>query len=72
MGTCLPQFPARFKLFSGTSLVVQWLRLCAFTAKGLGLIPCQGSKIPQATWCGQKNPSFSLMVKPFFFRIKLG
>ena len=27
----------------GTSLVVQWLRLCAPNAGGLGLIPCQGT-----------------------------
>ena len=36
---------------TGNSLVVQWLRLCAFTAKGRG----RGTKTPQATWCGQKN-----------------
>ena len=37
----------------GNSLVVQWLGLHAFTAKGMGSIPSQGTKIPQATWCGQ-------------------
>ena len=26
----------------------------AFTAKGLGSIPGEGTKILQATWCGQK------------------
>ena len=31
----------------GTSLGVQWLRLCAFTAEGVGSIPGQGTKIPQ-------------------------
>ena len=35
--------------------MVQWLRLRAFTAKGLGLIPDQGTKIPQATQRSQKN-----------------
>ena len=30
----------------GTSLVVQWLRLCA---EGAGLIPDQGTKIPYVT-----------------------
>ena len=39
----------------GNSLVVQWLGLCAFTAKGVGSIPGQGTKIPQAAWCGQKK-----------------
>ena len=34
--------------FSGTSLVVPWLGLCAATAWVPGLIPGQGTKIPQA------------------------
>ena len=34
---------------TGNSLVVKWLGLCAFTAKGLGSIPGRGTKIPQAT-----------------------
>ena len=33
----------------GNSLMVQWLGLHAFTAKGPGSIPGQGTKIPQAT-----------------------
>ena len=34
---------------SGTSLVVQWLRLCAASAGGLGSIPGQGTRshVPQ-------------------------
>ena len=39
---------------TGTSLVVQWLRLCASNAEGVGLIPGQGTKIPHAMHCGQK------------------
>ena len=39
----------------GNSLVVQWLGLWALTAKGLGLIPGQGTKIPQALWHGKKK-----------------
>ena len=35
------------------SLIVQWLGLCGFTAVGLGLIPGQGTKIPQALQCTQ-------------------
>ena len=31
----------------GTSLVVQWLRLCASTAGGTGSIPGQGTKNPE-------------------------
>ena len=41
----------------GTSVVVQWLRLYASTAEGLGLIPGQGIKIPNAVWRGQKKMS---------------
>ena len=37
------------------SLVVQWLVLHSFTAKGLSSIPGQGTKIPHAVWQGQKN-----------------
>ena len=40
---------------SRNSLVVQWLGLRASTAKGRGLIPGWGTKIPQAAWCGQKK-----------------
>ena len=34
--------------------VVQWLGLCTFTAKGMGLIPGQQIGILQATRSGQK------------------
>ena len=33
--------------YPGNSLAVQWLGLCAFTAKGAGLIPGWGTKILQ-------------------------
>ena len=39
----------------GTSLVVQWLRLCSSTSGGLGSIPGEGTKISHATWHGQKK-----------------
>ena len=35
--------------------VVRWLELRALTAKSLGSIPGQVTKIPQAMQCGQKN-----------------
>ena len=38
----------------GTSLAVQWLRLCASNVRGTGLIPGRGTKIPHAGWYGQK------------------
>ena len=39
----------------GNYLVVLWLGLCTFTARGTGLIPGWETKIPQAAWYGQKN-----------------
>ena len=54
----------------GTSLVVQWLRLCASTSWGTGLIPGWGTKIPHAERCSQKlktkkqkNKSASLLTR---------
>ena len=39
----------------GTSLVVQWLRLCFSTAGGTSLIPGQGAEITHAMWRGKIN-----------------
>ena len=39
----------------GTSLVVQWLRLCAFSAVDAGSIPGRGTKIPHAVLCRKKK-----------------
>ena len=33
-------------MYTGTSLAVQWLRLCASTAGGAGSIPGEETKIP--------------------------
>ena len=46
------------KIKKGNSLVVQWLRLHAFTAEGPGSIPGQGTRIPQAAWHGQEKKFF--------------
>ena len=35
--------------------MVQWLGLCASTAGGMGSVPGQGTKNPQAVWCGQEQ-----------------
>ena len=40
---------------TGTSLVVQWLRLCDSTSGGVALITGWGTKIPHAKWCCQIN-----------------
>ena len=39
----------------GNSLEVQWLGLSTLTAEGLGSILGLGTKLPQATPCGQKD-----------------
>ena len=39
----------------GTSQTVQWFRLCATTAGGLGSIPGQGTKILDAAQCSQRQ-----------------
>ena len=39
----------------GTSLAIQWLRLCDSTARGIGSIPGQGTKILHATQSGQNK-----------------
>ena len=39
----------------GTSLAVQWVRIIASTAGGMGSIPGRGTKIPHAARCGQNN-----------------
>ena len=47
----------------GTSLVVQWLRLCACNAGDVGSIPGWGTKIPHASWCSQKIIYFKKNLK---------
>ena len=39
----------------GTSLVVQWLRLNAFSARGIGFDSDLGTKISPAAWYSQKK-----------------
>ena len=39
----------------GTSLAAQWLRLCISNVGETGSILGQRSKIPHATWYGQKK-----------------
>ena len=42
-----------------TSLVVQWLRLCSFTAGGKGSTPGQGTKIPRGTWSSHNKKTIT-------------
>ena len=41
------------KEWAGTSLAIQWLRLCVSTAGGTGSIPGRGTKIPPQKKSGQ-------------------
>ena len=45
----------RLTMFSGTSLVAQWLRLCISNAGGMGSIPGRGTKIPYTLCHSQKK-----------------
>ena len=40
---------------TGTSLVVQWLRLRTPNAGDTGSIPDRGTKIPHTSWCSLKK-----------------
>ena len=42
-------------------MVAQWLRLCAFTAGGVGLIPGQGNKISYATQPKKKKKNYGVL-----------
>ena len=52
---------------SGTSLVVQWLRLGTYTAGRTSSDPGWGTKIPHGIQCGQNLKSFKFKV---FFKNK--
>ena len=47
-----PTSQTAFKTRLGTSLVVQWLRLCTSNTEGIDWIPGGGTKIPHAACCG--------------------
>ena len=51
----------------GNSLLAQWLGLCASAAGGMGSIPGEGTKIPQAMQHGQKTPKTKKLMFAVFF-----
>ena len=53
---------AIIKKSTGTSLAVQWLPHHASNAGGTGLIPGQGTRIPQAAWGSKKKKKKSLQI----------
>ena len=52
------------KYIIGNFLVVQWLGLCAFTAKGPDSVPGRGTKILQASQCGQEKKQEKRSYQP--------
>ena len=57
-------------------MTVQWLRLCAHIAGGVGLIPGWRTKIPHAVRCGPKKKKTVLRMKlrlsnTLFFSLKI-
>ena len=44
-----PNSPKHKIIYYGNCLAAQWVRFCAFTARGEGSIPGQGTSIPQAS-----------------------
>ena len=51
----------------GNSLVIQWLRLCALTARGLGSIPGHGTMIPQNECPYPRGKKKRIGINSFFF-----
>jgi len=54
-----------------TSLAVQWLRHRAPTARGVGLIPGWGTKIPHAWWQGQKKRKDTISRRQYLYQKNL-
>ena len=57
-----PAFLGIRYLVVGTSLAVQWLKLCASNTGVVGSIPGCGSKILHATWFSQKRTSLKQTI----------
>ena len=66
---------ARFARFSREArevpLAAQWLGLHTFTAEGVGSVPGQGTKIPQAVQCSPPTPPRKEARKPDFLKLFL-
>ena len=65
-----------FKKYNwGTSLAIQWLKLCTSSVRAVGLIPGWGTKISHATKQGQKRKKnkkgVRLQLKLLFLKVQL-
>ena len=54
-------------------LVVQWLGLSTFIAKGLGSVPDLGTKTPQVSWSDEKKKKkkSESISHPLIMRVKM-
>ena len=60
----------KYFLKKGTYLEVQWIRLRAPNAVGPGSVPGQGTKVPYATWHGQKKKGIELKINKYMLKKK--
>ena len=56
----------------GTSLEVQWLRVCTSTAEGVGSVPGQGIEILHATRCTKRKKKKKLLNTLIFWEQVVG
>ena len=56
-------------IIRGTSLVVQWLGLCASTAGSTGSIPGWGTRTPNASWSGKKKFTYVFFFLFWFDKV---
>ena len=68
MNYLMPQNCTLKMLKIGTSLTVQWLRLCVSGARGTGSITGWGTKIPHTVW-HEKNFCLILKLSVFLLHI---
>ena len=59
------------KDITGTSLAVQWLRHRGPTARGIGLIPGWGTKIPHAWWQDQRKRKDTISRRQYLYQKNL-
>ena len=62
----MQQLEHTYTIFLGTSLTIQWLRLCASNAGGVGSIPGWGAKILHAMQGDQKKKYLHCFLFIFF------
>ena len=64
VNTCASVWASIKILYQGTSLAVQWLRLCASNAGDAGSIPLWGTKVPRASRPKKKKKKYCISQGP--------